>query len=289
MPVTLERMYENALDWEHLPWLHSSSFMRIDLIKAGRWGWHANAQLAATDASLLPDRSLWIAALKRSARYQPWRLLKFSASLVKQLVVSAGSAVELQLLLDTDKRRWITTTLSGIGKGGEIWTEVIEHGPQDIEVVVDFYIPNIPQPIAAPLGEYYKNLYRRLYDEDQEMMEFRHSALNIQIVDADQQSLLLGPLEELRPQLPLSFTLSKRQWSLRENGGELIVHPTYCPHRLGPIEGAELSEQGEISCPWHGYRFDLTTGENTSGQRCRLPKPPRLEVTDEGILVSASS
>ena len=26
LPVNLERMFENALDWEHLPHLHSSSF-----------------------------------------------------------------------------------------------------------------------------------------------------------------------------------------------------------------------------------------------------------------------
>jgi hypothetical protein len=32
MPVNLDRMFENALDWEHLPALHSSSFRSVELI-----------------------------------------------------------------------------------------------------------------------------------------------------------------------------------------------------------------------------------------------------------------
>ena len=35
LPVNLVRMYENALDWEHLPHLHKSSFSALDLLDAG--------------------------------------------------------------------------------------------------------------------------------------------------------------------------------------------------------------------------------------------------------------
>ena len=35
VPVNLERMYENALDWQHLPHLHNSSFEDIECIDAG--------------------------------------------------------------------------------------------------------------------------------------------------------------------------------------------------------------------------------------------------------------
>lgn len=289
MPVTLERMYENALDWEHLPWLHSSSFSRIDVIEAGRWGWHAHAVLAETDSALLPSKSLWLAALKRSIRYQPLRLLNFTGSLLKQIVLGKASKVELALLLDTEKRRWITTTLNGIGKGGEIWTEVLIHGPQDIEVLVDFYLPSVPEPLAAPLGEYYKGLYQKLYDEDQEMMERRHSALNLKPENSAVTELLLGPIDELIPQLPISLTLSGKQWRLRQHKGELIVHAAYCRHMLGPLDGAEITDKNEISCPWHGYRFDLSSGANTSGQRCKLPRPPSIEVNDQAVIVRSAA
>ncbi len=41
LPVSLERLYENALDWEHLPHLHGSSFASIECEEAGTWGWRA--------------------------------------------------------------------------------------------------------------------------------------------------------------------------------------------------------------------------------------------------------
>ena len=41
LPVSLVRMYENALDWEHLPHVHESSFKSIECLDAGPWGWRA--------------------------------------------------------------------------------------------------------------------------------------------------------------------------------------------------------------------------------------------------------
>ncbi len=41
LPVSLERLYENALDWEHLPHLHHASFASIECEEAGPWGWRA--------------------------------------------------------------------------------------------------------------------------------------------------------------------------------------------------------------------------------------------------------
>ena len=39
------RVWENVLDWEHLPWLHRESFASIELREAGPWGWRARAPL----------------------------------------------------------------------------------------------------------------------------------------------------------------------------------------------------------------------------------------------------
>ena len=41
LPVSLERLYENALDWEHLPYVHEGSFNSVDCEAAGPWGWRA--------------------------------------------------------------------------------------------------------------------------------------------------------------------------------------------------------------------------------------------------------
>lgn len=39
LPVSLERLYENALDWERLPYLHHVSFASVECKEAGPWGW----------------------------------------------------------------------------------------------------------------------------------------------------------------------------------------------------------------------------------------------------------
>ena len=43
--ASLERVWENVLDWEHLPWLHAGSFRSIHCRHAGDWGWRAQVWL----------------------------------------------------------------------------------------------------------------------------------------------------------------------------------------------------------------------------------------------------
>ena len=65
VPVSLERMYENTLDWEHLPHLHASSFTDLQVLDSGAWGWRAQTTNHKGQISLLElklDRSCrrWI-------------------------------------------------------------------------------------------------------------------------------------------------------------------------------------------------------------------------------------
>jgi nitrite reductase/ring-hydroxylating ferredoxin subunit len=43
--ASIERAWENVRDWEHLPWLHRSSFRTIELIEQSRHGWRARIGL----------------------------------------------------------------------------------------------------------------------------------------------------------------------------------------------------------------------------------------------------
>jgi nitrite reductase (NADH) small subunit len=53
-----------------------------------------------------------------------------------------------------------------------------------------------------------------------------------------------------------------------------------CPHRGGPL-GEGFLDGDRITCPWHGWQFELTTGQNalplSAGVACY---PTRIEGDD---------
>lgn len=218
LPVSLERMFENALDWEHLPWLHRSSFAAIACEDAGPWGWRARVNNTRGEETLL------------------------------------------ELRLDTRQRRWVTRTLEGAGAGAEIWTYVIERAPESIEVVIDFFVPGVPEAARQKVGEAYARVYETLYDEDVLMMQGRHRLLQQRVppLERDAPPHLLGPLAGLR--FPLRTDFAGRPVIVWQHGANLSVTVARCPHLGAELEGG-CQEGGEVTCPWHGYRFDLDSGD----------------------------
>ena len=43
-------------------------------------------------------------------------------------------------------------------------------------------------------------------------------------------------------------------------GGEITVLDNACPHHEGPL-GQGMIEDGRVVCPYHGWAFDVKTGE----------------------------
>jgi nitrite reductase/ring-hydroxylating ferredoxin subunit len=46
---------------------------------------------------------------------------------------------------------------------------------------------------------------------------------------------------------------------VRDVDGRVFALENTCPHRGGPLAGGKLVN-GELACPWHGFRFDPATG-----------------------------
>jgi nitrite reductase/ring-hydroxylating ferredoxin subunit len=232
LPVSLVRMYENALDWEHLPFVHESSFRSIDCIDSGPWGWRART------------------------------------------VSSDGDESVIELRLDRACRRWITRTLEGRNRGAEIWTHAFPIEPARVDIVVDFFVPGVASEHREKVGRAYAALYSRLYDEDVAMMVERQRQLDrrVELGDAD-EILDLGPRDVL--ELPLTVVLGGRSVVVNEADGALVAYPALCPHQLGPLNDATL-DRGTITCPWHGYVFDVRSGDCLSGQTCRLSDLPEV-------------
>lgn len=291
MPVSLARMYENALDWAHLPYLHAGSFTRIHCHAAGDLGWRADAVLAKPQAEQLPSNVVWLKAVALAAISEPLRLARYLRSLQTQTkALNEGAAVTLNLQLDTEAQQWVTTTVAGPGAGSEVWTQVIEHGEQDIEVIVDFLVPGAPRALAKPVGQYYRALYAALYDEDEAMMRGRQRALaqrySQQLGSSAKRSeslLSLGLLSELQENLPKQIAFKGQTWRLVTlANGDLGIHASLCPHMLGPLTDAQLQDDDSIICPWHGYRFSVVSGECFNAVDCRLPTAPSISIDDDG-------
>lgn len=43
------------------------------------------------------------------------------------------------------------------------------------------------------------------------------------------------------------------------DNGEFVATSALCPHANGPLIDGEI-EGSVLTCPWHGWGFDLTTG-----------------------------
>ena len=253
MAVTVERMYENALDWAHLPYLHDASFSRIELLQQDESSWRART---------------WNAAPR-----------------------DVESAV-IELCLDRTCRRWITRTLEGPSAGSEIWTHCIPLGERRLIVVVDFFAPAVASEKRARVGATYAALYARLYDEDERMMLQRQAALDARLHDdmtsagtamADISGIDLGPISTLASRLPIDVTVGARRYRVCQENGAFLAYALRCPHALAPLDDVQLID-GRLTCPWHGYSFDVRSGEQVAGgsgaARCQLPVQQVYEDAD---------
>ncbi len=237
----IERIWENVLDWEHLPALHDIYFNHVALIEIGSWGWRVELTKAGT-----ADRRMF-----------------------------------LELQIDRAKARYRVRTLAGEGTGTEIWKLLDAQGPHRTAIEVRFYLPEQRPERLAALGEKYRSSYARLWDEDEAMMMRREALLLARSrmrSGGSGASLALGPLSKLRSRLPLLVELDGEPFRILElERGEFVAHSTICPHWLGPLDEA-APENGVLRCPWHGYRFDLRTGMSVDGRGCRLAPAPRVVV-----------
>ena len=54
-------------------------------------------------------------------------------------------------------------------------------------------------------------------------------------------------------------------------GGQFHCVTNVCPHRGGPLAEGEL-EGNVVTCPWHGWRFDVTTGASPVNPAATIEK-----------------
>ena len=185
----------------------------------------------------------------------------------------------VELCYDMENNRYVARSYKNQEQVSEIWTTVTpDHQATDIEV--RFLVPDVTEEKIASTGKFFKQLYTKLWDEDEAMMIERQTQL-------DKRSELhplqvdLGYEDELLSSLPRYIDLKRGRYRMIAIDGQLKVHSAICPHILGPLSSEVIDNT--IACPWHGYQFDLDSGACVSpaNATCHLSKAPQISISSE--------
>ncbi len=73
-----------------------------------------------------------------------------------------------------------------------------------------------------------------------------------------------------------------RQVAVFKIGGKIYAIDNICPHRGGPLNEGYL-EGKMLTCPWHAWQFDVTTG---ACETVPASRQPTYKVTVDGDEIS---
>ncbi len=95
---------------------------------------------------------------------------------------------------------------------------------------------------------------------------------------------IAGPeLAEIPLDEPIAVDFDRTSVLIAQTPNGLHAYHNRCAHQGLPLHGGLWDpDQSTLACPWHGYRFNMETGECLTNPHCRLTPLP-LRVVD-GIL-----
>lgn len=99
----------------------------------------------------------------------------------------------------------------------------------------------------------------------------------------DAAPIRVGAKSELDPDRIYTIETQGGRYCVRHWQGGWHAHSAVCPHQLGPLQDSEIDAAGHLSCPWHGYRFDLSTGHSLQKECSGLAQDIAL-IEREGVL-----
>jgi nitrite reductase (NADH) small subunit len=87
----------------------------------------------------------------------------------------------------------------------------------------------------------------------------------------------IASVADCPPGNSLETVAGERVVALFNVSGEFFALDGVCPHQGGPLSEGELSGC-VVTCPWHGWQFDVRTGQH---QFSRSVVQPRFETKIE--------
>ena len=193
--ASIERVWENVFDWEHLPYAHESTFSQIELLERDADGW-------------------------KVAVSRPWR---------------PDDRIVIQLDARRDVNRFCSRILAGTGAGTEVWNLLAPVDEHRTAIEVRFYLPIDDAKKLAAVGQAWRDSHAFVWNEDEAMCQRREALAGWSPRPLPFEAVPLGPVEDLRRRLPLDIEVDGRPLRIAALGDELIVYSTVCPHWRGPL------------------------------------------------------
>ena len=90
----------------------------------------------------------------------------------------------------------------------------------------------------------------------------------------------VGKTNDIEPGQARQIEVDGKEIALFNVDGRFFALANACTHRGGPLAEGAIAGR-EVTCPWHGATFDITTGEV-------LGPPARQAITRYGVRVTGT-
>jgi len=100
---------------------------------------------------------------------------------------------------------------------------------------------------------------------------------------ADARRVRVADVDELADGQARVVEVAGRTVALFNVGGRLYAMDNECAHRGGPLGEGDLEGQ-LVVCPWHAWRWDVTTGRNANNPAVTMTCYP-VHAEADGIFV----
>jgi len=193
--ASLDRIWENVFDWEHLAHLHESSFASCKLIEANPSGFRVALALKGGQASQIIE----LRADRAAGRY------------ISTTLAGAGEGTEIRVMLTP-----LAPHLTDV--------RVEFHLPEPDEA----RLASLGQAYIAIYAQLWD-------EDEAMMRHREAALARPGKTVSIGASIDLGSEAAVRDGLPLSFELDTVPFQVVELDGALVAHTTVCPHWLGPL------------------------------------------------------
>jgi nitrite reductase (NADH) small subunit len=97
----------------------------------------------------------------------------------------------------------------------------------------------------------------------------------------------VATLHELPPGCAGEFVVGERIIALFNVEGTIYALDGICPHQGGPLGKGKLAGC-IVTCPWHGFQFDVTTGQHLTSKSLVHPHFA-VKVEEDDVFVDLAS